>query len=123
MWWDEQQGESDDKGLMIYQDILFRSIKLPISFRARYAWFKTDGFDTRVYTYENDLIYNFSIPAFADHGSRYYLNLRYDVSRMITAEARIAQTVYRNRDIISSGNEEIDGGTKTDVKFQVRLRF
>jgi len=123
VWWDEQQSEQDDQGFLIYQDILFRPQSLPFSFTARYAWFRTDGFDTRVYTYENDLIYNFSIPAFADHGARYYINMRYDINRSLTAEARIAQTAYRNRDAISSGNEEIEGSKRTDVKFQVRLRF
>ncbi len=122
VWWDEQK-EENSRGFLIYQDILFKPIKLPFSFTARYAWFSTDDYDSRIYTYENDLIYNFSIPAYADHGSRYYINMRYDINRLITAEARIAQTAYRNRETISSGNEKIEGSKKTDVKIQIRLRF
>jgi len=33
---------------------------------ARYCIYNTDDWDSRIYLYENDLLYSFSIPAFSE---------------------------------------------------------
>jgi len=119
--------EEDDfssNGFLVYQDFLFSPLSSPFSMSARLAYFNTQDFDSRIYTFENDLIFNFSIPFFQGKGYRYYLNARYDVSRVLTAEFRIAQVHFDNASaIISTGNNLIIGDTKTDAKIQLRLRF
>ena len=111
------------KGLMIYQDVLFRSINSPLSFTSRVMWFNIEDFDARIYTYENDVLNDFFVPFYSGKGLRYYLNLRYKVNRKMTTELRWAQTRYRDREVISSGLTEIQGNVITGVKAQVRFRF
>ena len=41
----------------------------------------------------------------------------------MTLEFRIAQTYLENRKTIGSGNDEIDGNVRTDVKAQLRVKF
>lgn len=115
-------GESET-GIMIYQDILYRPMMGALSFTGRMSFFDTESFNSRIYAYENDLLYSFSIPPFFDRGYRYYLNLRYRLNRSITIEGRISQTKYKNRDEIGSGLEVIQGNKRTDVKFQLRYVF
>ena len=110
-------------GYMIYQDIIYKPIGRSYSFTARYALFDTDGFDTRIYTYENDILYEFSIPFYADRGTRYYINWRQKFGRHLTFEFRYSKTYYQNRETISSGGQFIDGNTRSEIKAQVKYKF
>jgi hypothetical protein len=110
------------RGFLIYQDFIYKSLHLPLSFTARACYFDADDFNSRIYAYENDILYSFTIPAFYNQGFRYYLNLRYRI-KGLTLEARFEQTRYRDVDTISSGNELIDRNTKTRIKVQCRFAF
>ena len=110
-------------GYLIYQDFIFRTINSPLSFTTRFALFDTDGFDSRIFAFENSILYEFSIPSYFDQGFRYYVNLRYDINYSCTAELRFSRTHNTNRDSFSSGNELIDGDTKSEIKAQVRYQF
>ncbi|GAB4302204.1 MAG: helix-hairpin-helix domain-containing protein [Marinilabiliales bacterium] len=112
-----------DYGYLIYQDIIYKPEKLPLSLAFRYAIFETDSWDSRIYAYENDVLYGYSIPAFYMKGNRTYLTLKYTITKNIDVWLRYARTFYANMDIIGSGLTEIDGNTKSEVKFQVRFRF
>ena len=83
-------------------------------------YFETDDYNSRIYAYENDVLYSFSIPAFSDKGIRYYFNLNYDPGKKLSIWLRWAQTIYRNRITVGSGLDEIQGNKKTELKLQVR---
>ncbi|MBW6497015.1 MAG: helix-hairpin-helix domain-containing protein [Bacteroidales bacterium] len=116
-------GERKEKGYAIYQDVIYRSLSSPLAVTLRYALFDTDGFDSRIYVYENDVLYAFSFPFYADRGSRAYVLVRYRLSRNIDLYARLAQTWYSNRDSSGSGLDLIEGNTRTEIKAQMRIRF
>ncbi|PHN01424.1 ComEA family DNA-binding protein [Flavilitoribacter nigricans] len=111
------------QGFAIYQDLLFRPIGFPLSFTTRFALFDTDGYAIRFYSYENNLLYSFSIPAYYNRGSRFYLNLRYKGIRKLTLEARIAQTYWWDQENIGSGLEQTDGPVRTQVAAQLKYQF
>jgi hypothetical protein len=96
---------------------------VPISFTFRYLLFNVDDFNARIYVYENDVLYAYSIPAFQNRGSRYYLVARYTLSRNLDVYARYAQTIFDNVSIIGSGLEEINGNSRSEIKLSVRLKF
>jgi hypothetical protein len=112
-----------ENGYMIYQDIIYKALSSPLSFSFRYAIFQTESYNSRMYAYENDVLYAFSIPAFYDNGTRAYLTLRYTLVKNIDLWLRYAQTFYYNRNTIGSGLEEIQGNTRSEIKAQVRFRF
>ncbi len=64
---------------MIFQDIQYSPRSFPLNLSARIAWFNTESYSSRIYAYENDLLYTFSVPAFGK-GLRNYLNLKYKIS-------------------------------------------
>lgn len=110
-------------GFLIYQDVIFKPLASPWSASARVTLFDTDDYQSRIYTFENDLIYYYAIPAFADKGVRYYFNLRYKGFRNLTLEAKYARTRYTDASSIGSGNDEIEGNTKTEWRGQIIYRF
>ena len=115
--------KTKSSGILLYQDIKWKSMESPFAFSMRASYFNVSDFDARIYAYENDLINNFFIPFFNNQGFRSYLNLRYNWNYHVTTELRIARTHYLDIDVISSGNNRIDGNHRTDIKLQARLRF
>ncbi len=116
-------GLQKENGFLIFQDIQFHPAKFPVNLTARIAYFNTDSYDSRIYAYENDLLYSFSIPSFYGTGFRTYLNLNYKISKNIDCWFKIANTSWTDRDAISSGYNEISGNNKTELKFQLRLKI
>ena len=118
------QGEqAAEYGYVIYQDISYSSLSNPFSFSLRYALFDTDSYNSRIYAYENDVLYAFSIPAYSGRGTRFYLSTKYHISRGIDLWVRYAQTYYNDREEISSGKDLIEGRVKSEIKVQLRLKF
>ncbi|HKK89407.1 MAG TPA: helix-hairpin-helix domain-containing protein [Saprospiraceae bacterium] len=116
-------GQAISRGFLLYQDIIFRPVSFPISFTARYALFDTDDYNSRIYAYESDLLYVFTIPPYFNQGSRYYLNVRYRPQKWITLEFRYARTNYNDIESISSGLNEIPGNKRDDFRAQVKFQF
>jgi hypothetical protein len=112
-----------ETGYLIYQDIVFKAKSSPFSFSFRYGIFDTESFNSRIYAYENDVLYSFSIPAYSNKGTRTYLTMRYRVMKGIDVWLRYALTYYDDLDVISSGLEEIQGNHKQEIKAQVRFKF
>ncbi len=115
--------EEKQRGFLIYQDFICKPIASPWSVSARVTLFDTDDYETRIYTYENDLIYYYAIPAFSDRGNRYYINLRYKGIRNLTAEIKYARTKWLDMTTVGSGNDEIEGNTRSEVRAQVIYRW
>jgi hypothetical protein len=115
--------EPKSTGVVIYQDVIYKSLEFPLSFSTRFVLMDTDGFAARYYSYENNLLYTFSIPPYYNKGTRYYLNLRYRGIRNLTLEARIERTLWTNQTTIGGGLEEIDGNTRTGVSAQIKYKF
>lgn len=110
-------------GFLVYQDILFKPVGIPFSFTTRFAIFEVDDYNARIYAFENDVSYQFSVPAYYNKGTRFYFNLKYRAKRHLTLEARYAQTYWANQDGFSSGNNRIEGQRRSEVKVQMRWRF
>jgi hypothetical protein len=111
------------EGYLLYQDIAWKAKNYPIQFTARYAIFNTDSYDTRIYSYENDILYSYSVPPYYYKGSRWYLNLRWRPLKFLTAEARVGQTTIDNKEFIGSGLDQLPGNTRTEVRGQLRFSF
>jgi hypothetical protein len=112
-----------EKGAALLQDLIYKPAGSAFSFSTRFAIFQTDGYAIRFYNYENDLLKDFSIPAYYDSGTRFYFNTRYRINRMWQAEARFARSFYTNREVIGSSLEELSGPVKSDFKVQLRATF
>ena len=111
-------------GVIASQDVSYEFSKIPLRVDFRYQFFDAVNYDNRLYSYEKDVLYAFSIPMYLGVGSRYYLNLQYDLNRHISLWLKMAQTVYTDdRESLSSGNETISGNRKTDVRFLLKWEF
>ena len=111
------------QGFMLYQDLVFKPKAIPLKAQIRLAFFDTDNYDTRIYAYENDVLYAFSVPAYSGRGLRYYFNLSYRINRHFSVWLRFSQTYFTDREVVSAGLNEIEGRTRSEVKVQIRAKF
>lgn len=119
----EKVTEGRSTGFLLYQDVIWKKMGSKWSFNVRYAMFNTPNYDTRIYAYESDVLYAFSIPGYYGQGSRVYGLVKWDVKRGVDVWVRYAQWMYTDRNTISSGNSEILGNKKGDITAQVRIQF
>jgi DNA uptake protein ComE-like DNA-binding protein len=120
LWFNKK---STQPGFLTYFDFLYKLMLKPWSGSIRVQYFETDSYNSRLYAYENDLLYSFSIPVFYDKGLRYYLNANYDINKKCTVWVKWAQTIYKNKSLIGSGLDEIKGNRKSEIKLQVMYRL
>jgi hypothetical protein len=106
---------SGNKGTLLLQDVVYKFRKYPVSIWFRYCLFKTDDWDARIYTYENDLLYSFSIPALSGEGSRSYLMVKWEPGKF--AEFRVK---YGITSLITNENPEKN---TNELKIQFRIWF
>ncbi|WP_340152530.1 helix-hairpin-helix domain-containing protein [uncultured Marivirga sp.] len=114
------QGEYST-GMALIQDVNFDFGRFRLS--TRYSIFDTDDFENRQYVYEKDVLYAFSIPAYQNVGSRSYALLQYKFSKKLQMWARYAQFRFVDQFTVGTGNEEIEGDTRSEVKVQMMMRF
>ncbi len=118
-----QKEATNENGFMMFQDVQYHPMGSKLSFNMRYAIFDTDSYDSRLYAYENDVLYGYSIPPYYYKGTRVYFNIRYKIMKGWDCWLRYAATFYSNKNVIGSGLDEIQGSRKSDLKIQVRFEF
>lgn len=110
-------------GFMVFQDVAFKALSFPVSFNFRLAYFDVQDYGARIYTYENDVLYQFSVPAFNNRGFRTYLNLRYRIIKGIDFWLKVSNTHYTNISTISTGPNAVLGRNLAELKAQLRFKF
>jgi hypothetical protein len=114
--------EDHELGWLIYQDIKYGFRNFPLSFTLRYAYFDTDSYNSRIYAYEHDVLYAFSIPAYYSRGFRTYLKLHYNLE-VFDLYLKTSLTEYIDKEKIGSGLGEIDNNRKSEIKLQGIFKF
>lgn len=120
IWFNEINPE---QGFLIFFDYIYRPLLKPFAGIIRLQYFETEGYNSRLYAYENDVLYSFSIPVFYNKGYRYYININYDINKKISLWLKWAQTLYEDRMLVGSGLDEIRGNTKSEIKIQAMYKF
>lgn len=113
---------SPEWGYILYQDILFTFRRIPVDLKARYAIFDTDSYNTRIYTYENDVLYSFSVPALFSKGTRSYLLMKYSPGNALSFWLKLSRTRFSNR-IPPGFTSIVPGNVLSEIKFQIRYKF
>ena len=121
--WFDKNGAAAEEGFLIYFDFIYKPMLKPYAASLRLQYFETDGYNSRLYAYENDVLYSFSIPLFYDKGYRYYVNVNYDINKKLSIWIKWAQTIYKNKTLVGSGLDEINGRARSEIKLQAMYKF
>lgn len=113
------QGNSEENGFSFFMDGIYKPPMKPFSFSARLQYFETTGYSSRLYAYENDVLYSNAIPALFGAGYRYYLIIQGKPVKGVSLGLRYARTVYSSQSVIGTGLDQIVGTSKTEIKIQL----
>jgi len=111
-----------ENGYLLYQDVRFIPNK-KWKIDARVTVFDTDGFDSRIFQFENDLLYVLSNVALFDRGERMYVLVNYEPFSYLELWAKYSVTIFEDTFRISSGLNEIRGDSRSKAGIQARLKF
>lgn len=93
-------GDGSGDGFLSYLDLRIHQIRLPVTLSLRYTQFETDGFSSRIYSYESDVLYSFSVPAYYDSGKSVYLCFSWKPVRRVTIYGRASMLFNPEKDRI-----------------------
>lgn len=95
----------------------------PLQITMYAAYFHTAGYESRIASYEKNILYAFSMPSCYGEGIRLALSFKIEAVKNGSFSAKIAGTKYFDRDKIGSGLEEITGSIKIDLYTAIQLKF
>lgn len=109
-------------GMLAFQDVRYVATS-NVQIDARLTAFETESFTSRVFQFENDLLYVLSNPALFGRGSRGYILVRYQPTDFIDIWAKYGITIFENRQTVGSGLDESIGNTRSNLGLQARISF
>lgn len=115
------ESSSLSQGFMITENIGYDIGKWKIFAGGKY--FNTDGYDSRLYSYERAMPHTFSFPAYYGHGIRYSLVATWSPSPTLQFNAKAGITDYFDRSTISSGQQQINASSACDIEVGMRWRW
>jgi hypothetical protein len=124
------KGLPDRNGYLGITGLSYRKSRFSVNIAT--AIFETDDYDTRIYAYESDLLYHFSLPSFYGRGIHYYIKIHQDFSRLIargpghfkmSGWIKWGQTFYPGTSSIGTGLDKIPGNRKSEVKAEVLVQW
>lgn len=107
-------------GGMVRQDVSYTFEAARVVLQARVEWFDVQQWNNRLYAYENDVLYAFSIPAVYGQGGRWYVNARWQINDHFGLYLKTAQTIYTRRWMTTAG---LSKPTRTDVHLLLRITY
>lgn len=114
--WYDPGGAEAETGCSAYLEIIFRPRMKPWSASGRLQYYQTGGYNSRIYGYEQDLPYNYGIPAVYGNGYRWNVVTDYDLLEGISVAFRCSGS-------LQAGLKDDSGPAPVAMAIQVRLRF
>lgn len=108
-------GPQKNKGSVLSQDLSFAFRSVPLTVSARLCIYNTSNWDSRIYLYENDLLYSYSVPALSGKGIRQYLILMWKPGDKFDLRLRYSSSIKQDDNVSLTPLREI--------KIQTRFWF
>lgn len=107
-------------GAFLSEQFEYRFQSVPLVAQLRLQGFYIPDYANRIYSFENDVLYAFSIPMNYGEGMRYYANIRYRISDHYSLYLKASDTFYfrhwqQQRDLASAH--------KTDIHILLRITY
>lgn len=112
-----------EQGFVLLHDLVYQPLQSKFSGNMRMAVFNVSDYDARIYAFQNDVLYSYSIEAYQNKGFQLYVNTRYTLRKGLDFWLRYESKRYTNLSSVGSGLTAIDGNHQSEVKIQVRYQF
>ena len=106
------------QGMMLCQEATWKNRWLQID--ANFGWFNTDDYNSRIYYFEKSVLYDHTSTMYYGQGIHYTLMAKAELGKRLTLAAKMMITNYFDRNFISSGLQQVDRSSMTDLLVQLR---
>lgn len=115
--------EKRSTGFMLAQSFGWKPVHFPFQSDLYAAYFQTDDYNSRISSYEKNILYAFNMPTFYGKGLRFSLTFRMDLGKHLSLSAKYGCSYYLDRQVIGTDLEEIEGPLKMDIYALLRWKF
>lgn len=116
--------EKPTYGWLVYQDVEWNGGKeLPLMVKGRLAYYDAKDWDNRFYLYEANIAESSYSPTLYGQALRWFVMLKYTAKCGVGVQMKVGQTLFFDRERISSGNDLIASNHKTEFNLLVFYRF
>ncbi len=118
-----RQGRGKSRGIALTQSAACTIPRTTIRIEAALSVFDTDDYYSRIYIPTKNLPQTFYYPAAYGKGAHFSLVARCGIGRRANIALNYSLTAYDDRETISSGAEEIQGSTRSEIGAFLTLKF
>lgn len=108
-------------GYLVFQDVEFATDWLKAKIWLRACFFDVLEYESRIYAYENDVLYDFTSFMHYGKGLRGVMIIRFSPVNWMDLWLRLSTIYYTNK-YIGSGWDEIDGNRQNEIEIQARIK-
>lgn len=127
--WYGSESTQKETGFLLYTDVYVKPPMKPFFFNARLQYVETSGYNSRIYAWENTVMYNFSIPAQFDKSLRYILNVNCWLTRLFSKQQKarlncllafsFAQSVHPFKAAVEASENAVEAYNSSNIKMQL----
>ncbi len=107
-------------GALLAEQMEYAPSRLPLVVQLRLEGFYIPDYNNRIYAYENDVLYAYSIPMVYGIGARYYANLRYRISDHYSLYLKVSDTWYTRQ---WQTRQNLPSAHRTDLHLLLRITY
>ena len=109
---------TSENGSLSFVDLHYKPLMKSFSATLRMFSFETEGYNSRIYAYENDIMYTYSMNSFYGSGKGFYLNSSYKFNKRLRLEAKWSMNLKGQNDTSTQFNWQ-----KSQLKLQILAFF
>lgn len=110
-------------GWLMFQDIILKTVKGKFGITFRYEIFDCPDYESRIWTWEPDLLYTYSMPSFYGKGMKACGMVRMLAGRHLVFGVKAAYIKYSDRSFTGSGPEQVNADWRLDLRVQCRIKI
>ena len=110
-------------GYLIYQEAQIKAFKWLETVTLRFALFDISDYAARIYVYEPEVLYGYSVPAYQGKGMRTCLVLKFGIARRVDLWLRGGITCYTDRQAVGTGLDLTNGNVRGELTGQLLIRL
>ena len=131
VWYANNIPQLKETGFLFFTDVHVKPAFKPFSFNGRIQYVETDGYNARIYAWENTVQYSYYIPAFFDKALRYVISVNYRLTNLLLKQPinkfncllslSFSQSVYPSKSTVGLSNSTFDDMKRSDIRLQIIL--
>lgn len=110
-------------GWLLYQQIQYRLKRIPVNITCRITAFSATGYDSRIYTIESSVLYDYALSQLYGKGMQFNTTVKWRIRKGLSCWGRMQRVFYADVASIGSGWDQVNGHKKSVIQLQVQQLF